>query len=130
MEIENKEPPSEEAVKRYKDKLEELLKPLNVEVDVVIRDVPLRIKGWTNNKIIEHYNSWLKNILISTPDIKELEIDHLWTRKSIGEEEPAEKLWLDAYLIQRTLYNAIGKDPGHPELKDPYWELWSKRNKK
>lgn len=120
--IKYKNKPSEKVVKNYKKKLEKFLSAHKTTIMIDLWDNSFKtessIKGY---KIIEYF--WVKDIHISTPEVKNLSVSVL--SRGIDENIKDRAIWLDAGDIQSQLYINLGRYPKTPlPNNDPYWKLW------
>lgn len=122
-EIKFRERPTDEILGAYKERLEDLLSALDAKVEIVLWERPLDLHFTVNDVETEVVRRWIKWLLITTPEIQNFEVRMF--SDGIGENWEKEA-WTEAYNIQGRLYQHLGRDPGRPREKDPYWELWDK----
>lgn len=122
-ELKYREKPSDEVLKAYKKKLEELLSDLNATVEIVLYDRPFDMHSSVNGVEVDVVRHWVSKILVTTPAVKDFEVRMF--SEGIGEMSDAE-MWFEAYNIQGRLYQHLDRNPGNPKDGDPFWKLWNK----
>lgn len=123
MEIKYEEKPSDELVERYRSTLEKMLRYQHATIQIELTESPMRMETHMNNKITEIVNLWIQDIIISTPEVKELSVDII--REGIDDNIDDQAIWIDAWMAQEKLYRHLGRNPGAPSVTgDRYWKLW------
>ncbi len=128
IELQNKERPTDAAIKKWELKIEDLLSAHELKVSLIIRDTPR--EWWEGFKSPErewrsHYLDWIEGVKISNQEVDSLVVP-LYTKHYVTENEEHAITWHDAYEIQNCLYTHLNKTTGNRD--DKYWLLWDKLN--
>lgn len=118
--------PSEQILKKYKEKLEYYLSAYGFIVDIFLRDVPHCISVGINGKGHETTCYWIDKIHVKNNSGESFEVKLF--RDGFSEENTRnEDMWLDAFMIQDTYSNRLGHHPKISDRENPYWRLWDKK---
>lgn len=121
------EKPTAEILALYKERLEYLLSGIKAKVDIEIYEKPLDIHTYVNDVETEIERIWIKGFIVSAPEVHNIGIKMF--HQGIGEDWRREA-WDEAYNIQGVIYKSLGRNPGHPGMGDPFWELWNRLEEK
>ena len=130
MRVKYQNKPSDELIERFTRKIEEFLSSHDLKFNIELWDHHLGpISSYINNNHVEDIYLWVKRCTLRTPKLRgELEVDLFG--QGLDETVTDEKIWHEAHHIQDQLYKHFKKDPGNPQDKDPYWNLWDKHPSK
>jgi hypothetical protein len=129
VKIKNENRPSDTDLAAYLGDLHMFLAPLRATVRLDEYDHPIDIRSWINNVECDTERIWFGDFIVDTPELKGLKV-RIFDPNFSNDPERKTRAWLQAYMIQGEIYLALKKDPGHPQNKDPYWELWDKNPSK
>lgn len=129
IELQNKERPTESAIKKWEEKIEFLLSPHNIKAKLVIKEHPTEFWSVFRNpegETKQHYMIWVDGVIVSNNEIDELFIP-LYGTDYVSEETSHYEIWNNAFEIQNYIYKFLEKSIDTQNRDDIYWLLWDKR---
>ncbi len=121
--IKYKEKPPDELILQFEKRIDYYLSGIGAKTKVILYEHSFDMHSFINGVEMDIERHWINHFLVSTPEIANFEVRMF--ESGIGSNW-RETAWYEAHEIQNRLYTHIGRNAGHPQDGDPYWQLWEK----